>query len=203
MRAPVERPAEAKPAPPTRPLPPPAPVSAREAADLGVAAERVPEVLRRQREAEAVTARAAERQPQRPSPILEEPPPPPQGFVLEQKKVAKAPSAREGGFAEIPEGMHANPVFSLRFWEKADAAIRPFTEKIDMAIGRAVGKLPVSIRKWLREDPEPSRSSRKPGERWASGRTKPKVCCGWFCERTPRPKSWRWPTALLVAYLKT
>ncbi len=55
---------------------------------------------------------------------------------------------------EIPEGgLHANPVFSLKFWEKADAAIRPFTEKIDMAIGRAVGKLPVSIRKWLREDP--------------------------------------------------
>ncbi|KKL47793.1 hypothetical protein LCGC14_2331990, partial [marine sediment metagenome] len=58
----------------------------REAADLGVAAERVPEVLRRQREAEAVTARAAERLPERPSPILEEPPPPPEGFVLEKGK---------------------------------------------------------------------------------------------------------------------
>ncbi len=244
VRAPVERAPEAKPAPPARPLPPPAPVSAREAADLGVSAERVPEVLRRQREAEAVTARAAERQPQRPSPILEEPPPPPKGFVLERpselQRLEKAgvfekrtavdefgdviekggrivdslgrsgrvlavnektvrvdfgrgrppepvpltdvtvkrhgrPKALEGigrkpvrlfgdteiAFherllrgPEIPEGgLHANPVFSLKFWEKADAAIRPFTEKIDMAIVRAVGKLPVSIRKWLREDP--------------------------------------------------
>ena len=98
VRPEVERPAEAKPAPkpgipeptkareelvrrqlvlekpPERALPPPQPVSALEAADLGVSAERVPEVLRRQREAEAVTARAAERQPPRPSPILEEPP---------------------------------------------------------------------------------------------------------------------------------
>ncbi|KKL81856.1 hypothetical protein LCGC14_1990600, partial [marine sediment metagenome] len=42
-RAEVERAPEAKPARPTEPLPPPQPVSAREAADLGVAAERVPE----------------------------------------------------------------------------------------------------------------------------------------------------------------
>ena len=71
----------------SEPLPAPQPVSAREAADLGIAAERVPEVLRRQRETEAVTARAAERQPPRPSPILEELPPPPEGFVLEKPGV--------------------------------------------------------------------------------------------------------------------
>ncbi|KKM10229.1 hypothetical protein LCGC14_1722030, partial [marine sediment metagenome] len=73
VRPAVERAPEAKPAPPTEPLPAPQPVSAREAADLGVSAERVPEVLRRQREAEAVAARAAERQPPPPSAIVKEP----------------------------------------------------------------------------------------------------------------------------------
>ena len=81
-RADIERAAEPKPARPTEALPAPAPVSAREAADLGVSAERVPEVLRRQREAQSTGLAAAERQPRQPSPILAEPPPP--GFVLER-----------------------------------------------------------------------------------------------------------------------
>ena len=55
-----------------QPLPEPQPVSPREAAELGVAPERVPEVLRRQREAEGTAAEAARRQPRRPAPILEE-----------------------------------------------------------------------------------------------------------------------------------
>ena len=53
-------------------LPATQPVSPREAADLGVSAERVPEVLRRQREAEGTAAEAAKRQPRRPTPILEQ-----------------------------------------------------------------------------------------------------------------------------------
>ena len=73
VRPAVERAVEAKPARVSEPLPPPQPIAPREAADLGVSAERVPEVLRRQREAEAVTARAAERQPPPPSAIVKEP----------------------------------------------------------------------------------------------------------------------------------
>ncbi len=47
----------------------------------------------------------------------------------------------------------ANPVFSPRFWQQADAALRPFTQRIDQAIGALVGRLPFSVRKWLREEP--------------------------------------------------
>ncbi|KKN20425.1 hypothetical protein LCGC14_0935620, partial [marine sediment metagenome] len=50
----------------------PQPIAAREAAELGVAAERVPEVLRRQREAEAVQKIAAEQPAVRPS-MVEKP----------------------------------------------------------------------------------------------------------------------------------
>ena len=55
------------PVPSTKPLPPPQPIAPREAAELGVAAERVPEVLRRWREGETAQKIAAERPVERPS----------------------------------------------------------------------------------------------------------------------------------------
>ncbi len=59
--------------------------------------------------------------------------------------------------AKGPEGqanLYSNPAFDPRFWRQADKFVsRTFTQKIDRALESTVGRLPISIRKWLREEP--------------------------------------------------
>jgi hypothetical protein len=91
-------------------LPKPQPISPLEAKELGVAPERVPEVLRRQREAEAVGKKAAERIPARPSLVMK---------GLTKKEVAKrAKLIERGKVEEIPEVYRTMPLETLKGFAK-------------------------------------------------------------------------------------
>ena len=120
VRPAVERAAEAKPARVSEPLPPPQPIAPREAAELGVAPERVPEVLRRQREAEAVVAQAAQRRPRRPTPILEQ-----RGIAEEFETFREARKA-----APAPPRPEVLPGMEKAVREQAEAARRVEGEKL-------------------------------------------------------------------------
>ncbi|HUU12646.1 MAG TPA: hypothetical protein VM182_02935, partial [Terriglobia bacterium] len=74
---------------------------------------------------------------------------PPVKFKIEEAKERLGPPRAKPGAGELS----ANAVFNPRFWERADAAIRPLTLKIESAIERVFGKLPFSIRRWFQEDP--------------------------------------------------